>query len=132
MDERVVPLAAERRLVRIAAKESISMNPAITAAIIAATRDEDSEEYILAKLRTARAQAASSAIALEFNDKQQKLLEQALGKGIVVKTVDGRFYLNQRALSERKEGQGYMALLILVVVASAIASMVALTVRSGG
>ena len=108
------------------------MNPAITAAIIAATRDQDTEEYILAKLRSAKAQAASSAIALEVNDKQQKLLEQALGKGIVVKTMDGRFYLNQRALSERKEGQGYMALLILVVVASAIATMVALTVRSGG
>ena len=108
------------------------MNPAITAAIIAATRDKDSEEYILAKLSIAKAQAASSAIALEVNDKQQKLLEQALGKGIVVKTMDGRFYLNQRALSERKEGQGYMALLILVVVASAIATMVALTVRSGG
>ena len=46
--------------------------------------------------------------------------------------MDGRLYLNERALSERKEGQGYMALLILLVIGSVIASVAVLALRSGG
>jgi hypothetical protein len=108
------------------------INPAVTAALLAASRDEQSEEFIHKKLHEANAEGSSSAVQLELNDKQEKYLEKALEKGTVVKTVDGRLYLNERALSERKEGQGYMALLILLVIGSVIASVAILTLRSGG
>lgn len=109
------------------------VNPAITAALLAAaTKDEDSEEYIPAKLREAKALGASSAIELELSEKQQKLLDQALANGTVVKTVDGRFYLNERAVSDRNEGQGYMVLLILLIAGSIIASGAVLALRAGG
>jgi hypothetical protein len=108
------------------------INPAVTAALLAASQDEESEEFIQKKLREANAEGSSSAIRLELNEKQEKYLDKALETGTVVKTVDGRLYLNERALSERKEGQGYMALLILLVIGSVIASVAILTLRSGG
>ena len=55
-----------------------------------------------------------------------KLLEAALATGNVVRTSDGRVYLNERAVADRKEGQGFMALLIILIVASLIASGAAL------
>lgn len=108
------------------------INPAVTAALLAASQDEESEEFIQKKLREANAEGSSSAIRLELNEKQAKFLHAALETGTVVKTVDGRLYLNERALSERKEGQGYMALLILLVIGSVIASVAVLALRGGG
>ena len=108
------------------------INPAVTAALLAASQDEESEEFIQKKLREANAEGSSSAVQLELNEKQEKYLDQALQKGTVVKTVNGRLYLNERALSERKEGQGYMALLILLVTGSVIASVAILALRNGG
>ena len=108
------------------------VNPAITAALLAASQEEGSEEFVQKKLRDANAEGSSSAISLDLNEKQQKFLDQAIEKGTVVKTVDGRFYLNERAVSERKEGQGYMALLILLVAGSILASGLVLVLRSGG
>lgn len=108
------------------------INPAVTAALLAASQEEESEEFIQKKLGEANAEGSSSAIRLELNKKQAKYLDEALETGTVVKTVDGRLYLNERALSERKEGQGYMALLILLVIGSVIASVAVLALRGGG
>ena len=108
------------------------MNPAITAALVAASHDEDTEAFIQTKLRDAKALGASSAIELDLTDKQRTLLDQAVANGTVVKTVDGRFYLNERAVTDRQEGQGFMALLIILVVGSLIASVAVLVLRSGG
>lgn len=108
------------------------INPAVTAALLAASQDEESEEFIQKKLREANAEGSSSAIRLELNEKQERFLDKALEQGTVVKTIDGRLYLNERALSERKEGQGYVALLILLVIGSMIASVAILALRSGG
>jgi len=108
------------------------INPAVTAALLAASQDEESEEFIQKKLREANAEGSSSAIRLELNEKQERFLDKALEQGTVVKTIDGRLYLNERALSERKEGQGYMALLVLLVIGSMIASVAILALRSGG
>jgi len=108
------------------------MNPAITAALIAASQDEESEEYIATKLREAKALGSSGAIQLDLNEKQQKMLETQLADGTVVRTIDGRLYLSERAVSDRQEGQGYLVLLVLLVAASLIASAAVLVVRSGG
>ena len=108
------------------------MNPAITAALLAASQDDESEEFILNKLRVSKALSASASIPLDLSEKQRKLLDNALAGGAVVKTVDGRFYLNERVVSDRKEGQGFMALLILLAVGSVIASVAALAAIAGG
>ena len=108
------------------------INPAVTAALFDASQDEESEEFIQKKLREANAEGSSSAIRLELNEKQERFLDKALEQGTVVKTIDGRLYLNERALSERKEGQGYMALLVLLVIGSMIAPVAILALRSGG
>ena len=108
------------------------MNPAITAALLAASQDEESEEYISTKLREAKALGTFAAVQLDLNEKQQKLLEKQLANGTVVRTVDGRLYLSERAVSDRKEGQGYLVLLILLVAASVIASVAVLAIRAGG
>jgi len=100
--------------------------------LLAASHDKDSEEFVQKKLREANALGTSGAVCLDLNDKQLKLLDQALANGTVVKTIDGRLYLNERAVSERKEGQGFMALLIMLVVGSVLASIVVLVSKAGG
>ena len=106
------------------------VNPAITAALIAASRQE--EQKVEARLKTARALSAATAVALELKDKEQDLLDQALAAGSVKQTSDGRLYLNERVIADRKEGQGFMALLILLAVASVLASAAVLLSRSAG
>ena len=105
------------------------VNPAITAALIAASNQEAVEEKIEGRLKKANAFSPGSAIVLELKEKEQKLLDQALAGGTVKRTPGGRVYLDEQALADRKEGQGFMALLILLVVASVIASVAVLVAR---
>ena len=107
------------------------VNPAITAALIAASHQEEIEK-IEGRLTKARALSPGSAVALDLKDKEQELLDQALASGTVKRTADGRLYLNERAISDRKEGQGFMALLVLLAVASVLASVAVLAARAGG
>ena len=102
------------------------MNPAITAALIAAAHEEEAEKLVLGRLRDARATGPSSAIPLDLDGDKRKLLDEALGNGAVKKTSDGRFYLDERAIADRKEGQGFLALVIILVCLSVVASGVAL------
>ena len=106
-------------------------NPAITAALIAASRQEEVEEKIEGRLAKAKATGRSSAISLELDGKGKELLDQALATGTVKSTDDGRYYLNEQAIADRKEGQGFMVLLILLVTASIIASGIALVNTAG-
>ena len=108
------------------------INPAVTTALLAAAQDKHSKEFIASKLRECNALGSSTAITLDLDEKQRKLLDQAVGDGTVVKTLDGRFYLNERMVSEQKQGQGFMALLIILVVGSIIASVLVLISRAGG
>ena len=102
------------------------MNPAITAALIAAAQKEETEEVIIGKLRRGKAVSPSSAIALDLPDDKRKALDQAVAVGTVVKSTDGRFYLNERAVADRTYSQGFMALLMILIAGSVIASGVAL------
>lgn len=106
-------------------------NPAITAAIIAASRHQEIEEAIEGRLAKAKATGPSSAVPLELAGKEKELLDQAVAEGMVKITSDGRYYLNERAIADRKEGQGFMVVLILLVVASIIASAIALADMAG-
>ena len=102
----------------------------ITAALIAASHQEDVEQKIEGRLKKAKASSPARAIALELKEKEQKLLDQALASGTVKRTSDGLFYLDETAIADRKEGQGFMVLLILLVIASVIASAAALAGRA--
>ena len=108
------------------------VNPAVTAALIAASRQEEVEAKVEGRLKKARALSAASAIALELMGKEQQLLDQALASGTVKRTDDGRFYLNEQVIADRKEGQGFKALLILLAIASVIASVAVLAASAGG
>ena len=103
------------------------MNPAIHAAIIAASNQEAIKDQVEERLRAAKALGSSSAIAfVPANEAEQKLLDAALASGNVVRTSSGLYYLNERAVAERNEGQGFMALLIALVAVSLIATGAAL------
>ena len=106
-------------------------NPAITAALIAASRQQEVEEAIEGRLGKAKATGPSSAISLHLEGKEKQLLDQALAAGSVKTTNDGRYYLNERAIADRKEGQGFMVVLILLVIASIMASGIVLMKTAG-
>jgi hypothetical protein len=106
-------------------------NPAITAAIIAASRKQEIEEAIEGRLTKAKATGPSSAVTLDLAGKEKDLLDQALAEGTVKTTSDGRYYLNERAIADRKEGQGFMVVLLLLVAASIMASGMVLVKMAG-
>ena len=116
----------ERVIAYLWLRESIIMNPAITAALIAAAHKEETEEAIIGRLRKGKAISPSSAISLDLPDDKRGALDQAIAGGTVVKTADGHFYLNERALADRNDSQGYMALLMILIAGSVIASGVAI------
>ena len=107
------------------------VNPAITAAIIAASHQEEVEKKIEKRLKEQGATGPSGAILLNLEGKDRDLLDQAVAGGTVKLTSDGRAYLNEQAVADRQEGQGFMALLILLVVASILVSAVALVKMVG-
>ena len=107
------------------------VNPAITAALLAAANQEEIQEKIEARLKKAKAVSTGSAIALELKEKEQELLDQAIASGAVKRSADGRFYLNERVIADRNEGQGFTALLILLAIASVIASIAVLAAQAG-
>jgi hypothetical protein len=102
------------------------MNPAITAALIAAAHEEEFDKSVTGKLREAKATGPSSAIPLQVDPDKQDRLDEAIANGTISKTADGRLYLNERAIAERQEGQGHVALLVIFVALSILASGVAL------
>ena len=106
------------------------VNPAITAALIAASQQEEVKK-VESRLKKARALSGASAVTLDLNGKEQKLLDQALASGAVKRTDDGRLYLDERVIADRNEGQDFMALLILLAVASVIASVAVLAAQAG-
>jgi len=108
------------------------VNPAIRAAIIAATQQEAVKEKVEDRLREGKALGPSSAIQFALaDDSERRLLEAALSTGNVVRTNDGLVYLNERAVADRNEGQGFKVLLMVLVIGSLIASGVALAIAAG-
>jgi hypothetical protein len=100
------------------------MNPAIHAAIIASQKHQQGVDDVVSKLRKARALSAASAIAL--TDVDQTKIDEAVGLGLVIRSADGRLHVNEHAVSDRLQSQGWIVIVILLVAASLIASAVAL------
>ncbi|HVF37904.1 MAG TPA: hypothetical protein VNA29_08200 [Sphingomicrobium sp.] len=105
------------------------INPAITVAVLASAKREEFRKKVEGKLKKSGALGSASAVDLEpKDDAERQLIDEALANGTLVKTRHGLFYLNERAVAERKEGQGFLTIVILLVTASLIASGVALLI----
>jgi len=106
-----------------------AMNPAITVALLIAAQEEETGKHIIARLRQGKATGPSTAIALnDLDSDKQDLLREAVVEGSVATTADGRFYLNERMIVDREDGQAFVALVIIIIGLSVIASGVALFV----
>lgn len=103
------------------------MNPAINVALIAAAaQGQAAQDALLKQLTEAKAFGPSSAIPLTPKDAaQDKALTELIGL-MTVRPWNGRYYLDRERQKEREQQQGWMALVILAVIASVLASAVAL------
>ena len=103
------------------------INSAITTAVLASAKRDEFREKVEGRLKKARALGSASAIELEVKDDAERMLiDEALASGVIIRTGNGRLYLNERARAERQEGQAHLVVMILLVVASLMASLAAL------
>jgi len=99
------------------------VNPAIFAASAAANAARrTARQTLLARFATARAYDVSSAIALD----QSPGLTELVGRAIVRPRGGGYYYLDRERQREQAAGQGWLALAILLAIASVMASLIAL------
>jgi hypothetical protein len=103
------------------------MNPAINAALIAAAAQGQSAQQALVKqLTEAKAFGPSSAVPLTpTNAAEEKALTELVGL-MTVRPYSGRYYLDRDRQKEREAQQGWIALVILLAIASLLASALAL------
>ena len=103
------------------------MNPAINAALIAAAaQGQSAQQALLKQLTDAKAFGPSSAVLLTpTSAAEEKALTELVGL-MTVRPYSGRYYLDRDRQKEREQQQGWTALVILVVIASLLASTVAL------
>ena len=101
------------------------MNPAITAALIAAQQHEATDPVT----RLTKAGALNSATAIAIDNAtaaEVKLIDQAIGKGLIQRHANGRLSVNARAVEERNKTMGHQFLIVMLIVLSILASAVAL------
>lgn len=99
------------------------VNPAIFAAGAAANAARrTARQALLARFAAARAYDVSSAIALEESPE----LAELVGRAIVRPRGGGFYYLDRERQREQAAGHGWIALAILLAVASVMASLIAL------
>lgn len=101
------------------------MNPAITAAIIAAQQAETPDP--VARLTKAGALNSAEAIAIDpASPAEAKLIDAAIGQGLIQRRADGRLFVNARAVEERNARMGYQFLIVTLIAVSIVASGAAL------
>jgi hypothetical protein len=102
-------------------------NPALTAALIAANASKQGgQEAVLARLKSAGAFGPGTAVRLELEGGEAAALTELTGLGIVRPAGTGRLYLDRERQRERSAQQGWVAVVILLGIASAMASFIAL------
>ena len=101
------------------------MNPAITAALLAAHQSEAPGP--VERLTTAGAVTSAKAIAIDpATPAEAKLIDQAIGRGLVLRRADGRYFVNARAVEERNARIGYQLVIGTLIGLSIVASAAAL------
>lgn len=104
-------------------------NPAINAALIAVAAQQQalSDAHITGPLKKARATSARTAIPLDLSAKgTDKLLAAMVKRGHVRSAGAGRYWLDEAAVAESKARGTKTALIIIIVLLSVTASLVAL------
>ena len=102
-------------------------NPAITAALIAANASkQNGQEAVMARLKTAGAFGPGTAVRLELEGAEAAALSELTSLAIVRPMGSGRYYLDRERQRERSAQQGWVAVAILLGVASVMASFIAL------
>lgn len=104
------------------------MIPALNAALVNAA-GQHKDGSIEARLRAGGALSHATAISIELaSSVERRQLDNGIAKGIYGRDSDGRIWLNVRALDERRAMLGWMVLIAALVIGSAFASLLALTV----
>lgn len=103
------------------------MNPAITAAMVAASGGrQGAQQTLLQKLTAAKAFEPSTAVQLPVEGAEESALTELVGLSIVRPLGSGRYYLDRDRQRERAAQGGWIAMVILLGVGSALASFIAL------
>ena len=105
---------------------------AMTTINAAAAHKESAKQAIIKQLREAGATAAQMPGSVEVDsDEAQEALADLLAKGEVREARAGLYYLDETKVKEAKPGSGFLALLIILVLVSVMASVVALAASAG-
>jgi hypothetical protein len=100
--------------------------------ITAAAQAETAKQAILKRLREAGATSARMPGSLEIeNDDAQAALTALLDKGEVREARPGLYYLGEAKTKEAKPGNGFVALLAILIATSFTASLVTLAMAAG-
>ena len=107
-------------------------NPAINAALIAAAAQQQAltDQHILDPLKAAKATSPRSATTLDLSAKgTDKLLASLVKRGYVRATGDGRYWLDEAAMKRAQTAGFRILLIVLAVLISVSASLIALLAR---
>lgn len=106
-------------------------NPAINAALIAVAAQQQAltDAHITGPLKKGRATSVRTAIPLDLSAKGiDKLLAALVKRGHVRSAGDGRYWLDEAAVAESKARGTRVALIVIAVLLSITASLLALVV----
>jgi hypothetical protein len=100
--------------------------------ITALAQKETAKQSLLKQLRETGATSPQMPGSLEVDgDKSQAALADLLAAGSVREARPGLYYLDETKAKEAKPGNGFVALLAILIIISITASLVALAVSAG-
>jgi hypothetical protein len=98
----------------------------------AAMQKEAARQAVIKQLRDYGATSAQMPGSVEVgSDEAQEALADLLAKGEVREARAGLYYLDATKVKEAKPGNGFVALLAILIVLSFTASLIVLAVRAG-
>jgi len=101
------------------------MNPAITAALLAA--QHSAAPGPVERLTKADAVRSDKAIAIDpATPAERQQIDDAIGLGLIQRRADGRLFINPKAVEERNARIGAQFLLVTLIGLSILASAAAL------
>jgi len=97
----------------------------------AAVQKQAARQKIIKQLQGAGATSTQMPGSLEVEtDEAQEALADLLAKGEVREARAGLFYLDEAKVKEAQSGNGFVALLVILIVVSVTASVIALAASS--
>src|SRR5437868_9440649 len=98
----------------------------------AAAQKQAARQKIIKQLRDTGATSPQMPGSVEVeSDEAQEALADLLAKGELREARAGLYYLDETKVKETKPGSGFVALLVILIITSVMASVIALASRSG-